>query len=100
MTPVRTTRSKPGSLLTPLATRVWHHRQDDVRGEPRRAPDALPGDLEVGVLRLEDVRHILLRVAVDQWEPGALHLHHDLVPLAETVVVAVQVDGVLRHLTG
>ena len=50
------------------------------------------------VLRLEDVRHELLRIAVDQREPRALHLHHDLVPLPEPVMLHVQVDRVLLHL--
>ena len=63
---------------------------------------AWPGDRKIRwvagrksfVLGLEDVRHERLRVAVDQGEPGALDLHHDLVPLLEAVIVPVQVDRV------
>ena len=57
-----------------------------------RAMNALFGRLEVFRFGLENVFHVFLRVAVDDGEPGALHLHHDLVPLAEIVIGPVQVD--------
>src|SRR6266545_5150620 len=76
-----------GSLL-------GHYLQAHVRGKPRRTIHALLGDLEVGVCGLEDVRDILLRIAVVEREPGALHLHHDLVPLAEAVMAPMQIDSV------
>src|SRR5262249_48898824 len=69
----------------------------DRGGVLRRAMHLLACNLKVGVLRFEDVGHELLWVAIDEWEPGALDLHHDLVPLAETMMVPVQVDEVSIH---
>src|SRR5262249_48578392 len=57
----------------------------DVRRVALRTVDPVGGGLEVGVPGLEDVRHVLLRVAVDDGEPGALHLGHDAVALQEAV---------------
>src|SRR6266571_4690792 len=71
-----------------------------MRRIPRRAMDTLLGGLEVRVLGLEDVGYVLLRIAVDQGEPCALHLDHDLVPLAEAVVAPVQIELVLVYLVG
>jgi hypothetical protein len=34
---------------------------------------------------IEDVVHVLLRVAIEQREPAALHLHHDPVTRFEGV---------------
>src|SRR5437764_554282 len=69
-----------------------------MRRKSHRAMYALLRRLEVAVLRLEDVPHERLRIAVDQWKPRALHLHHDLVPLAKAVMAPVQVDRVLVDL--
>src|SRR5262249_55116167 len=44
-------------------------RQDHVRRILRRAEHLLPRRLEILLLRLEDVLHVLLRVAVDHREP-------------------------------
>ena len=47
--------------------------------------DALGGFLEVGWFRGVDVKE-LLRVTVDEREPGALDLHHDAVVAPECMV--------------
>src|SRR5260370_4464374 len=66
-----------------------HHLQAHVRRILRRAMDALLGGLEVRLLRLEDVGYVLLRIAVDQRKPRALHLDHDSVALTKAVVAPV-----------
>ena len=53
--------------------------------------------LEVARLRVEDVRHVCLRIPVVEREPRALHLHHDPVPLDEPVELLVQVHRERRH---
>src|SRR5262249_2394316 len=62
-----------------------HDRQADVRRVRPRAVDPLLRRPEVLVAGPVDVVDVLLRVAVDHGEPGALHLHHDLVTLLEAV---------------
>ncbi len=57
--------------------------------------DALRGRDEVGRLREKDVRHELLRVPIDDREPGALHLHHDAVPGLKRVIVGGKRNHVL-----
>ena len=56
----------------------------------------------VARLRLEDVRHERLRVAIVEREPRALHLHHDAVAALERVRLVVDVDAALvpgaRHI--
>src|SRR5436190_883610 len=47
------------------------------------AIDALRGDDEIFLLGEEDVRHIFLRIAVDQWEPRTVDLHHDAMAFLE-----------------
>ena len=61
-----------------------------------RAIDAQRGRLEVGFFRFEYIRDKFLRIAIDQGEPGALHLHHDPVPFFEDVIGGVQIDGERR----
>ncbi len=54
--------------------------------------------LEVTLLRVVDINE-LLWVAVHEWEPGALYLHHDLVPLlVMPPPVAVTVIGYVASL--
>src|SRR5690349_12812880 len=60
---------------------VAHHRQHQMRCRLRCPEDVNRRRLVVGGLRLENVRHVRLRVAVDAREPRALHLDHDPVPL-------------------
>ena len=62
-----------------------------------RAVDALHRRDVVLVLRLEDILDVLLRVAVDDREPCALHLDHDLVALLEDMVLVNQVNVELGH---
>ena len=47
--------------------------------------DALASFREVSLIRQKDIRDELLRVPVNEWEPGALHMHHDSVPLLESM---------------
>ena len=54
--------------------------------------------MKSGVPGFEDVGDKALRVPVDQGKPGTLHLHHDLVSLAETMMAPMQVDGVIIDL--
>ncbi len=58
----------------------------------------LIGCSKVAVLGFEDIRNEFLRVAVDQGEPSAADLDHDLVPLLEAVVAPVQIDRVFFYL--
>ena len=55
--------------------------------------DAFGGLLEVGGLGVVDAGDELLRVQVDEREPGALHLDHDAMTGAESVIH-------VRHLIG
>src|SRR5260221_10415344 len=54
------------------------------------------GDI-VRIARLVNVLHKLLRVAIDQREPRALHLHHDPMSLQKDVVVRMQPDLVFQY---
>jgi hypothetical protein len=55
---------------------------------------------EVGWLRLEDVGHERLRIAVLEREPGALHLRHQAMARSEAIELLVQVHVEGRHGSG
>src|SRR5262249_40607811 len=74
---------RPRNVSTTLASRDQMHLEP--RRMLRRVVDLLRGFLEVARTRRVDVDK-LLRVAVDEREPGALDLHHDAVPGAKRVV--------------
>ena len=59
-------------------------------GQLGGAVDALGGGDEVGGGGLIDAGDIFLWVAVDDGEPGGLHLHHDAMALEKYVVVIAQ----------
>ena len=56
--------------------------------------------LIVGRLGFQDIGHEGLRIAIDQREPAALHLHGDAVPLLEDVRCGMEIDVVAQHLAG
>src|SRR5262245_28120991 len=58
----------------------------------------LAGGLKVVVPSFKDIADVFLRVPVNQGKPAALNLHHDLVPLAETMMAPVEVNLVLIYL--
>src|SRR6187402_185938 len=62
-----------------------------------RSKYPLRGLLKIGILCEEDIRHELLRIAVDEREPGALHLDHDPVSFLEHVVVGRESDLVMLY---
>src|SRR5579871_6580756 len=64
----------------------------------RRMMYLLTGGLIIVILGFKDIGDIFLRISVNQGEPTALNLYHDLVPLAETMMAPVQIDFVLIHL--
>lgn len=64
--------------------------EGDVGGELWGAVDALGGGDEVGGGGLIDAGNIFLRVAVDDGEPGGLHLHHDAMAFEKYMVVIAQ----------
>src|SRR5574340_257934 len=80
------------------APSLRHYRQDYTGSSRLAAKDPLPRRHVILILGLEDIVHELLRIAVDQREPRALHLHHDLVSLQEGMVVGVQAEPVLQRL--
>ena len=61
-----------------------------------RTVDVMRRRLEVIRLGLEYVWYERLRVAVDDWEPCALHLHHEAVSFEERVALRVQAERVLK----
>ena len=66
----------------------------------RRVPlsqHSMNGLLEIRFASFIDV-HELLRIAVHQWEPSALHLNHDPVPTAKRVEKIVHTVFHFRHL--
>src|SRR5262249_24322404 len=65
------------------------------RGMLARAVHPLRRANEVTFLREENVRYVPLRVAVNEWEPGAANLHHDAMTRAEGVEHILQLE---RHL--
>ena len=65
-----------------------------------RAPDTVCLCSKIGRLRVEDVRHEDLRIAIIQREPRALHLHHDAVPLLEAIRLRRNMHRVLEHPIG
>ena len=60
------------------------------------AVDAMGCRPEIGFLGFKDVRHKDLRIAVNDGEPGALHLDHHAMPFQKAVVLCVQAEGVLK----
>jgi len=66
-------------------------RKLDTRREFLRAIDSLCRFLVVRRCRFKNIRCILLRIAVDDREPRALHLHHDPMSFQEDMVVRVKV---------
>src|SRR5882724_2272223 len=83
----------PGWWVRTIAVlRLGHHRQHQVRWPRRRAVDALRGLDEIGRRRSIDARYKLLRIAVDEREPGRLYLNHQAVPLEKHVVAVAQRD--------
>src|SRR5687767_11561718 len=63
------------------------------------AIDAVFRLLEVRLVRLVDVDE-LLRIPVDQGEPGALDLHHNAVPLTEGMANVRKLPLHIRDFTG
>jgi hypothetical protein len=49
----------------------------------------LTGGLKILVPGFKDIADVFLWISVNQGKPAALHLHHDLVTLLETVMVPV-----------
>src|ERR1700743_532866 len=77
-----------------------HDRQADITRRARRVPDALHCFLIVAGLRIKNVRHKGLRIAVVEREERRLHLHHDAVAALEGVVDHREAEGELRRLVG
>ena len=77
-----------------------HEWEFEVRGQRGGAIDALGGFDEIGLGGGVDAGGELLRVAVDDGEPGGLHLDHDAVTLKENVVAITERDGEERGLVG
>ena len=64
---------------------LLQHANFDVARIPFGSIHAV-GDLdEIVFVRFEDVRHVLLRIAVDEGEPRALDVYHDAVSPLERV---------------
>ena len=60
--------------------------------------DALSSFLKIGIGAEFVIRQKLLRIAGDQWEPGALDLHHDAMAFLECVHDAGHdVENLCRH---
>src|SRR5271154_2853920 len=66
-------------------------------GETVGAIDVLRGLLVVALFGFENIGYKLLRVAIVEREPSALHLHHDAMTLFKDVVRGVKVDGERRY---
>ena len=84
-----------GALTTWLSVPTNRNRDIQARRISRGPMNALSRGLEIAFLRVEDVVHKLLRIAVIQRKPGALYLHHDSVTFPEAIIVAVQINHVL-----
>src|SRR6185437_2609391 len=69
------------------------NREHDARRKLLRTVDALSGLLKVGLLRFKNIGDKFLRIAVNDGEPGALHLNHEAMALLENVIRRVQIDG-------
>src|SRR5687768_6048210 len=65
-----------------------------------RTKDFLDGWLKVRLLRQEYVGDKCLRVAIDHWKPGALHLDHDAVSFFESMIVGGKRDLVMINCVG
>jgi hypothetical protein len=61
--------------------------------------EAVRGRLKIRLVRLKDVGHVLLGVAVDERKPRALYLHHEPVAGTERVQQVLQRNGHGRDLT-
>ena len=55
---------------------------------------------EIVFSRFKDVRHVFLRIAIDKWEPRALHVYHNTMSSFERVQHIPQFKGNLGNLIG
>src|SRR5580658_4506265 len=76
------------TLTRAIIEPLFSQRQDYVRWAALRTEYLLRGFSEIGCPRLKNVLHISLGIAVVEREPGALHLHHDAMPLQEGMIVS------------
>src|SRR5438132_5125650 len=89
-------RLRPGKSCCRGRCVRTHDWKRDMRRILRRAIDAVRGRSEIGSLCLKDVRHEGLRIAIDEREPRALHLHHQTMSFEKRVVLRVEAPGVFR----
>src|SRR5258706_13593856 len=83
----------PGLSFFRLARLGRHRLHLDPRWIRRGAPDPMGLGFEIALFRLENVRHPGLRIAIDNWKPAALDLHHHLVALLKSIALGVEVHG-------
>ncbi len=91
---------KPSLAAFLTASSALDNRKLHTRGRRRRPIDLLRRHLKIPFLRVEYIRHELLRVAVDDREPGALYLYHYLMALFKYVISSMQVDSISFYLAG
>src|SRR5205807_3777412 len=77
----------PPNGLAQYYPSIREHRQGQMRRQAGRAPDAVRLGPKVRRPGLEDIGDVRLGIAIDDREPGALHLGHDAVTLQEAVVL-------------
>ena len=66
-----------------------------MRRESPGTKDTLRSRLIIGILCFENVRHEFLWIAIVDWKPCALHLHHYAMSFQKAVVVSAR-DAVRR----
>src|SRR5256714_1910949 len=94
-----TRKRRGGARRTADAIASGYHGQHQVRRKRRRAIDALGRLDEIRRRRLIDAGHEFLWIAIDQREPGRLHLDHQAVPLEDHVIVRSWSKGVLTKVS-
>ena len=55
---------------------------------------------EIAGLRIENISNKRLRIPVNDRKPGALYLHHDPMPLTESVVLRMKAERVFEYASG
>src|SRR5262249_30173776 len=76
----------PPPHSVPRTIPLWNHRQPHSARLLSRAKDGLRRFLIIRRFRVKNIRNVSLRVAIVQWKPARLDLHHDPVARQEHMI--------------
>src|ERR1700740_2740416 len=95
---VRLPPANPCNIACLAIFSLWHYRKIDKAGLSGRVPHALRCFLIVARLRIKNVWHEGLRIAVVKREEARLHLDHDAVSGFEDMICRWQAQAIEQRL--